>query len=97
MLLTIPQNFCGSCLPAICMYFPIPGARARLRLSLPDQVPEQVKKERALRLRQLSDEKRRRFYAGHAGAILPVLVENRRQQKNRPAAGHIAQLYSCAF
>jgi threonylcarbamoyladenosine tRNA methylthiotransferase MtaB len=46
-----------------------------------NQVAEQVKKERALRLRQLSDEKRRLFYEGHAGAIVPVLVENRRHKK----------------
>jgi threonylcarbamoyladenosine tRNA methylthiotransferase MtaB len=45
------------------------------------QVAEQVKKKRALKLRQLSDEKRRRFYEGHAGAIIPVLVENRRHKK----------------
>jgi threonylcarbamoyladenosine tRNA methylthiotransferase MtaB len=44
-------------------------------------VAEQIKKERALRLRQLSDEKRRRLYAAHAGAIVPVLVENRRHKK----------------
>ncbi len=47
----------------------------------PGQVAEQVKKERALQLRQLSDEKRSTFYAAHAGAILPVLVENRRHKK----------------
>ncbi len=46
-----------------------------------DQVAAQIKKARALRLRQISDEKRRRFYAGHAGAIVPVLVENRRHKK----------------
>jgi threonylcarbamoyladenosine tRNA methylthiotransferase MtaB len=46
-----------------------------------DQVADQIKKERALRLRQISDEKRRRFYEGHAGAIVPVLVENRRHKK----------------
>ncbi|MBN2108207.1 MAG: tRNA (N(6)-L-threonylcarbamoyladenosine(37)-C(2))-methylthiotransferase MtaB [Deltaproteobacteria bacterium] len=46
-----------------------------------DQVAEQVKKERALRLRRISDEKRRCFYNGHAGAIMPVLVENRRHKK----------------
>ena len=46
-----------------------------------DQVPEQIKKKRALRLRQLSDEKRSRFYASHAGAILPVLVEKNRHKK----------------
>lgn len=47
----------------------------------PDQVAEQIKKERALRLRRISDEKRRRFYESHAGAIMPVLVENRRHKK----------------
>jgi threonylcarbamoyladenosine tRNA methylthiotransferase MtaB len=45
------------------------------------QVAEPVKKKRALKLRQLSDEKRRLFYASHAGAIVPVLVENRRHTK----------------
>jgi threonylcarbamoyladenosine tRNA methylthiotransferase MtaB len=46
-----------------------------------DQVADKVKKERALRLRQLSDEKRRCLYESHAGAIMPVLVENRRHKK----------------
>ena len=47
----------------------------------PDQVPEHIKKVRALKLRQLSDEKRSRFYASYAGAILPVLVEKHRHKK----------------
>ena len=47
----------------------------------PDQAPEQIKKKRALRLRQISDEKRIRFYASHAGTILPVLVEKHRHKK----------------
>ncbi len=47
----------------------------------PDQVAEGVKKARALRLRQLSDEKRTSFYKAHTGALLPVLVENRRSKK----------------
>ena len=46
-----------------------------------NQVPEQSKKKRALRLRQISDEKRSCFYARHAGAILPVLVEKHRHKK----------------
>lgn len=47
----------------------------------PGQVPAGTKKERALRLRQLSDEMRSRLYTAHTGALLKVLVENRRDRK----------------
>lgn len=47
----------------------------------PNQVAAGIKKERALRLRRLSDEKRSAFYTAHTGKLLPVLVENRRSKK----------------
>ena len=61
--------------------FPFSRRSGTPAADFPGHVPEQVKKERALRLRQISDQKRSSFYAAHDGAILPVLVENRRQKK----------------
>jgi threonylcarbamoyladenosine tRNA methylthiotransferase MtaB len=61
--------------------FPFSRRSGTPAADFPNQVSAQVKKERALQLRHISDQKRKSFYAAHAGAILPVLVENRRQKK----------------
>jgi len=61
-----------------------PGTKAA---TMPEQVPEGVKKERVARLRELSEEKRRLFEARHLGQVRPVLVE-KAGQKGAAGLGH---------
>jgi threonylcarbamoyladenosine tRNA methylthiotransferase MtaB len=44
-------------------------------LTLPHPVPQQVRNERTLQLRSLGEQKRRSFYAQHAGTRRPILFE----------------------
>jgi threonylcarbamoyladenosine tRNA methylthiotransferase MtaB len=55
-----------------------PGTKAA---GMEDQVPEQVKKERAAVLRRIGESKRRAFAEKFVGQALPVLFEGRRDRK----------------
>ncbi len=61
-----------------------PGTPAAL---LPDHVPERIKKQRTAVLRELSVDKKKRFYASFLNKTLPVLVEAKRDRKSRRLKG----------
>ncbi|MFQ5682225.1 MAG: tRNA (N(6)-L-threonylcarbamoyladenosine(37)-C(2))-methylthiotransferase MtaB [Candidatus Binatia bacterium] len=55
--------------------FPYSIRKGTLAASLPDQVPNDVKKERARKMRELGGKKKRDFYRGFLGREVPVLIE----------------------
>lgn len=56
-------------------YSPRPGTRAS---TMPDQVPGEIKKQRAARLRELLARRRTAFVAGQKGTRLRIVVERQR-------------------
>jgi threonylcarbamoyladenosine tRNA methylthiotransferase MtaB len=61
-----------------------PGTPAAL---MPDHVPERIKKQRTAILREISLNKKKRFYASFLNKLLPVLVEGKRNQKTQHLKG----------
>ena len=55
--------------------FPYSVRTGTAAATLPGQVPREVKKERARRVRELGTKKKREFYSGFIGRRVPVLVE----------------------
>jgi len=55
--------------------FPYSTRAGTVAAELPDQVPIEVKKERARRLRELGAKKKKKFYRQFIGSRVPVLVE----------------------
>jgi len=55
--------------------FPYSIRRGTVAAALPDQVPFQIKKERARRFRELGARKKKAFYRQFIGTQVPVLVE----------------------
>jgi len=61
-----------------------PGTPAAL---LPDHVPESIKKQRAAVLREISLNKKKRFYSSFLNKTLPVLIEGKRDPKTQLLKG----------
>lgn len=57
--------------------FPYSSRRSTVAASLPDHVPAELKKSRARRMRELSAQKKREFYACFLGQTVSVLVEGK--------------------
>ena len=55
--------------------FPYSIRTGTVAAALPDQVPHQIKKERARRVRELGARKKKAFYRQFVGTQVPVLVE----------------------
>ncbi len=67
--------------------FPFSPRAGTAAFDLPDRVPARTIKERCRRLRQLDQEKRRRFHERFIGRRLPVVVEGRREPNTRLLKG----------
>jgi threonylcarbamoyladenosine tRNA methylthiotransferase MtaB len=65
--------------PAFLHIFPYSGRAGTPAASMPHQVKESVKSERAARLKELSDRFNMEFYAANRGRTLPVLFESTRK------------------
>ena len=76
--------------------FPYSKRKGTPAATMPDQVPEPVKKERVHRMQQLADKKAAEFHAGFLGHTMKVLFETEHQGITDGLTGNYIRVYTDA-